>query len=194
MMRTLVKILNLIHIILVYFAELLLVVMVLLIFVNVVLRYVFNSGILWSDEVALLIAVWFSFIAMALGVKLRLHIHINVLSAAHISAGLDSLLWKLRDVVVVFVGAGLLIWGRILVGFTMRSILPATGWPAGTLYAIVPVAAVLIILDGLVHLFNIDADDVSMDDYLTGHRSLLSLFRKGQGDEPDTGVKGSDHA
>ncbi len=186
MTRTLARILNLVHIILVYFAQLLLVIMVVLIFTNVVLRYLFNSGILWSDEVALLVAVWFSFIAMALGVKLRLHIHINVLSAARIPAALNTILWKLRDVVVILVGAGMFVWGRILIGFTMHSILPATGLPAGTLYAIVPVASAVIVLDGLMQLFDVDAENNLMDEYLVGERSLLSILRsKGNGGDSE---------
>ncbi len=183
MIRTLAKILNLIHIALVYFAELLLTIMVVLVFTNVVLRYVFNSGILWSDEIALLVAVWFSFIAMALGVKLRLHIHINVLSASHIPAALNLILWKLRDIVVILVGAGMVVWGRILIGFTMRSILPATGLPAGTLYAIVPVSSAVIVLDGLMQLFGIDTEGGQMEEHLMGTRTLLSLLRSREDEE-----------
>ena len=187
MIRMLAKILNLIHIVLVYFAELLLAIMVVLVFTNVVLRYVFNSGILWSDEIALLVAVWFSFIAMALGVKLRLHIHINVLSANHIPAALNLFLWKLRDIVVILVGAGMVVWGRILIGFTMRSILPATGLPAGTLYAIVPVASAVIVLDGLMQLFGIDTESRQMEEHLIGKRSLLSLLRSREHEEDHDG-------
>jgi TRAP-type C4-dicarboxylate transport system permease small subunit len=60
-------------------AMVLLVAMVIIVFMNVVLRYGFNSGIRWSEEVSLVIVIWFTFIAMALGVKENLHISITVL-------------------------------------------------------------------------------------------------------------------
>ncbi|HUX12131.1 MAG TPA: TRAP transporter small permease [Spirochaetia bacterium] len=203
MVRKLVKFFNLLHVALVYLAEFLLVAMVVLIFANVVLRYVFNSGIIWSEETALLIAVWFSFIAMALGVKHRLHIHINLLSSAHIPPQLDTILWKIRDVVVVVVGAAMLWWGWILVGFTMRSILPATGLPAGVLYAVVPIAAVVIIYEGIVHLLNVDTGDEIVNDYLAGNLPFQSILtgRNPTGQErpagrerPDSNERGGDHA
>jgi len=195
--RKLVKYFNLLHIALVYIAEALLILMVVVIFVNVVMRYVFNSGIVWSSEIALLTAVWFSFIAMALGVKLRLHIHINLLSEAHIPAAFDRLLWKIRDVVVVAVGVSMFWWGSILVKFTMRSILPATGMPAGVLYIVVPIAAVIIIYDGFAHLFGVDTEDSVVDEVLNGtlaFRNVLSGRRPANGDGTNNQEQDGHHA
>ncbi|HUX50355.1 MAG TPA: TRAP transporter small permease subunit [Spirochaetia bacterium] len=195
--RKLVKYFNLLHIALVYIAEALLILMVVVIFVNVVMRYVFNSGIVWSSEIALLTAVWFSFIAMALGVKLRLHIHINLLSEAHIPAAFDRLLWKIRDVVVVAVGVSMFWWGSILVKFTMRSILPATGMPAGVLYIVVPIAAVIIIYDGFAHLFGVDTEDSVVDEVLNGtlaFRNVLSGRRPTNGDGTNNQEQDGHHA
>lgn len=199
MVRKLVRFFNLLQVGLVYIAEFLLVAMVVLIFANVVLRYVFNSGIIWSEETALLIAVWFSFVAMALGVKLRLHIHINVLSSTRIPAKLDALLWKIRDVVVILVGAGMFWWGWILIGFTMKSILPATGMPAGVLYIVVPVAAIFIVFDGLMDLLGADTEEKALDEFLNGTLSFHNLLsgRSGGGENggSDNGAgRGGDHA
>ena len=55
-------------------AKVLLAAMVILTSTNVFMRYVMNSGIGWSEEISLVIVVWFTFISMALGVKQRLHI------------------------------------------------------------------------------------------------------------------------
>ena len=48
-------------------AMVLLVTMVILVFLNVVLRYGFSSGIRWSEEISLVIVIWFTFIAMEIG-------------------------------------------------------------------------------------------------------------------------------
>lgn len=51
-------------------------VMVILIFCNVVLRYAFNSGIAWAEEVARLMFVWMIFLGAILA--LRHHAHLGV--------------------------------------------------------------------------------------------------------------------
>ena len=64
MLKGVVRFFNLLHIALVTMAKILLVAMVLIIFANVVLRYGFSSGLQWSEELGLLMAVWFSFIML----------------------------------------------------------------------------------------------------------------------------------
>ena len=51
-----------IHILLINFSMIMIVAMLLLVFANVVLRYIFNSGIYWSEELALVLEVWFIFL------------------------------------------------------------------------------------------------------------------------------------
>ena len=63
------RIMNGIHLGSVYFAMTLLVGMAVVIIVNVFMRFVLNSGLRWGEEVAKLFMVWFTFIAMAIGVK-----------------------------------------------------------------------------------------------------------------------------
>ncbi|WP_176503157.1 TRAP transporter small permease [Cobetia sp. 5-11-6-3] len=57
---------------------LLLVAMVLLVFVEVVLRFVFNTGISWSQEATLYLAGWFVLIGVSWGVKQGAHIGVDV--------------------------------------------------------------------------------------------------------------------
>jgi Tripartite ATP-independent periplasmic transporters, DctQ component. len=79
MKKSLVAAVTLIHILLINFSMIMIVAMLLLVFANVVLRYVFNSGIYWSEEVALVLECGSFFCRLGLGVKHRLHISINVL-------------------------------------------------------------------------------------------------------------------
>ena len=78
-MKFIQKLSDILFSVLIRIAQILLVIMVALVFTNVVLRYVFNSGIYWSEEASLVIVIWFTFIAFALGVKEDLHISISVL-------------------------------------------------------------------------------------------------------------------
>ena len=140
---------NLVHICLVYIAKVMMIVMVLIIFVNVVLRYVFNSGLMWSEEVALLLAVWFIFIAMSLGVKQGLHINIALFPESRQPHRMKRTLAGLKSIAILTVALTMLVHGWKLVEFTMKSIMPATQWPAGLLYAILPVSAVIMIYESL---------------------------------------------
>jgi TRAP-type transport system small permease protein len=56
-------------------------VMVALIFGNVVLRYMFNTGIAWAEEVARLMFVWMIFLGAILALRHRAHIGVEMLQA-----------------------------------------------------------------------------------------------------------------
>jgi len=158
---------NGLHFGLVVLAKILLVAMVLIISVNVTLRYVFNSGLAWSEEIALVLVVWFTFIAMAMGVKQKLHININILPA-RIPRLLDFTVKRLASLLVCIVGIIMLVYGTILTKFTMQSILPATGIPAGVMYIIMPISSIPILYDSFSDLVGFDKKDGYLDQKLGG--------------------------
>ncbi len=126
-------------------AMVLLVAMVLIVFSNVVLRYGFSSGIRWAEEISLVIVIWFTFIAMALGVKENLHINITILPK-RLPRVFNDALNLIKYILEIAIGFILLYFGW---GVTMnagRSRLPATGISNAINYIIVPIAAVFIIL------------------------------------------------
>jgi TRAP-type C4-dicarboxylate transport system permease small subunit len=59
----------------------------------------------------------------------------------------------------------MIVYGRILVQFTMRSVMPSLGVPSGYLYMILPVCGVLIIYDSVFELFGIPKNDASLEKY-----------------------------
>lgn len=60
------------------FISLLLVAMTLLVFSEVVARFVFNAGIHWAQEVTLLMAAWFVLFGASYGIKVGSHIGVDV--------------------------------------------------------------------------------------------------------------------
>jgi TRAP-type transport system small permease protein len=176
MLKTIVRFFNLVNIGMVYLAKAMIIAMVLITFSNVVLRYGFNSGIIWSEEVSLLLAVWFIFIAMGLGVKQRLHISISLFDAARIPKWLDKALLRLRDIVLIVVGIVMLRSGASLTEITMKSIMPATQWPAGLLYAVLPVSSVVILYEAVTNLFGVDKNNGPVDDFLSGKGSFADAM------------------
>lgn len=57
--------------------SLLLVTMTLLVFVEVVMRFVFNSGFLWAQELTLHISAWFVLFGISYGLKVGAHIGVD---------------------------------------------------------------------------------------------------------------------
>lgn len=160
-----------IHLTLVAFAKLLLPAMVVLIFSNVFMRYVLNSGIPWSEEVSIVIVVWFTFISLALGVKHRLHISLCLLPD-RISPRTDFVLAKITDLATLFVGFIMVRYGWILVQFTSRSILPATEFPASVMYFPLVLSGILVTYEGFMNLLGLDKGDAGMDEKLSGGRCV----------------------
>lgn len=126
-------------------AMVLLVAMVVVVFLNVVLRYGFNSGLRWAEEVPLIIVAWFTFIAMALGVKENLHININLLPKK-LPKTVNDILNIIKYVLEIGIGVIFLYYGSLYTINGRLSILSATGLPNSVTYVVVPISAVFIIL------------------------------------------------
>ena len=56
---------------------LLLVLMTLLVFLDVVMRFGFGTGWLWSQELTLYLAAWFVLFGLSYGLKIGVHINVN---------------------------------------------------------------------------------------------------------------------
>lgn len=167
-----------IHILLINFSMIMIVAMLLLVFANVVLRYIFNSGIYWSEELALVLEVWFIFLSLGLGVKHRLHISINAFKRESSPAWLNKILDTLADIIYIIVGFVMIVYGIKLVNFTMRSIMPATKWPAGILYLVLPLSGFVVIVEALFHIFGFNMFDEKIDEYLSGKGGKIrDIFR-----------------
>jgi TRAP-type C4-dicarboxylate transport system permease small subunit len=138
-------------------AMILLVAMVIIVFMNVVLRYGFNSGIRWAEEVSLVIVIWFTFIAMALGVKENLHINITILPKKLPRIFNDSLN-LIKYILEISIGIILLYFGWGVTLNAGRSKLPATGMSNAVNYVIVPIAALFIIAYATYFLYVAIAD------------------------------------
>jgi TRAP-type C4-dicarboxylate transport system permease small subunit len=130
--------------VLLYFAMFLLVAMVIIVFTNVVLRYGFSSGIKWGEEVPLIIVIWFTFIAMALGVKEDLHISITVFTI-RASRFVNDLLNILKYIIELGIGIIIFRYGWLLTLNGLRSTLPATHITNAINYIILPISAIFII-------------------------------------------------
>ena len=149
---------NVIFLTLVTVAKLLIIAMTVIVGVTVYLRFVVGRGVRWSAEMAQVLQVWFTFIAMALGVRKKMHISINIMPE-NLSPILNTILAKLQNALIGGVGIVMFYYGRQLVESTMRSVLPATRMPSGYLYLIMPICGALLIVESVIDLLGIDRRD-----------------------------------
>ncbi|CAM3604948.1 TRAP transporter small permease protein [Bordetella sputigena] len=121
-----------------------LVVMVVLLFGNVALRYLFNSGINVSDELSRLAFVWLIFIGSVLAMRSHTHMGVTML-VERFGRGARRVTHLFCQLLVLGVLCMLIkgSWDQTLIG--MATLLPVTGLPAGIfnlacLYAAVAMA------------------------------------------------------
>lgn len=101
--------------------------MVLLVFGNVVLRYGFNSGITVSEEVARMSFVWMIFLGTVIAFRTKQHLGVNML-LDRIPVMAQKIIHILRQLIIMWV-LWLLMqggWDQMIIGF--NTALPVTGW------------------------------------------------------------------
>lgn len=125
--------------------SLLVVAMVVVVFIQVISRYVFNSPLYWSEEVARILFIWIAFLGAFLGLK----------SKAHVSVSSFVSLFAPRVQTVVFAVGSFLIFFYLLyliqVGMgvakvTSGTVTPALQIPYNFIHIIVPISAGLMVV------------------------------------------------
>ncbi len=111
-------------------------------------RYVLNDSPQWVERTTLLLVLYFSFLAGAVGVREESHLGIAFIN--------DMLPATVRKVIMVLVGAilaafgGVLVWnGILLVEETWDVATPIIKIPEGATYFAIPFGGVLIVLFAL---------------------------------------------
>ncbi|NEW05122.1 TRAP transporter small permease [Paenibacillus sp. SYP-B3998] len=129
--------------------------MILIVTTQVLTRKLFHFVFFWSEEVTMLLLIWFSFMGIAIGFREKLHLGIDSFTQklpASVNKALDTII----EAVILAFGAYLVYYGW---GFTVMmndSELPATGWPNSILYAIMPLTGIMTCVYSLLQLFGIE--------------------------------------
>ena len=131
------------------FAMVCMVILTVIVFVDVVMRYIFKQGFSWSQEVATLMMVWFSLIGMAIGVLEKIHISIELFTSK-LPAKALGVLESINHLLIAGFGGYMVYYGLRIMNVTKMSTLPATKLPSAVLYSILPVAGVLVLLNGIL--------------------------------------------
>lgn len=129
--------------------------MIIIVTVQVMTRKLFDFVFFWSEEVTMLLLIWFSFMGIAIGFREKLHLGID--SFTHkLPAPINKALDKVIELVILAFGIYLLFYGWDFTVMMNESELPATGLPNSTLYVIMPITGVMTCAYALLQLFGIE--------------------------------------
>lgn len=119
--------------------------MVALVFLNVVLRYGFDSGITWSEEMARYLFVWIVFLGAIVAYKEKAHLGVDLLIGSLPPLG-QKILYILVNLIVIGVLIIVIDGGLKMIEINKVSYGPATGIPLSVLYFAGTLAALVMIL------------------------------------------------
>jgi TRAP-type C4-dicarboxylate transport system permease small subunit len=130
---------------------------------NVIMRYFFASGISWMEEISTnVLMTTFTFLSMAIGVKLDLHINVN-LFPKRTPRWVTIVLLKLKHLILTVIGFVLFYYGILLIMGIKGSISSIPSLPASLKFILIPLAGLLILCDSVMSLFGAQKDDQYLD-------------------------------
>ncbi|MBQ0051187.1 MAG: TRAP transporter small permease [Treponema sp.] len=135
------------------FSKIVLLFIVIIVSAQVFCRF-FKHSIMWSEEVALLLMVWTAFIALAIGVEKGLHIAITIFYNMF-PKKLQWVISKLILLSTIFFGFILIYYGAKVSANGMKNMLPATQWPNGIKFLMMPVGGVFVCYFAVLDLFGL---------------------------------------
>lgn len=163
------------HKIMLTIAQIAVVIMLCTVFMNVVLRFCFNSGIAWAEEVPRLLVTLFTFLACAIGVRDHMHISVTIIYNRFKKGGIArKIMDYLADIATLICGILLMYYGIKYVVTLRPGFLPMTGWPTWIQYIPAPLGGFLMTFDSLLFLFGIlDPNDLLYSEPEVDYQELL---------------------
>jgi TRAP-type C4-dicarboxylate transport system permease small subunit len=126
--------------------------MAIIICYQVALRFGFNRSPSWTEEVAIVLMIWFGILSIPIGVKYKLHIGIEFI--------FDKFPAKVQYMLSCFVytliagfGVVMVVYGIQLTEFMTMSTLPATKISSAVQYVVIPISGLMLIYNAVEMLF-----------------------------------------
>ncbi|BCU81564.1 ABC transporter permease [Polycladomyces abyssicola] len=128
--------------------------MSILVFTNVVLRYGFNSGITWSEEMARFLFIWLTFLGGIAALKDNEHLGVDTL-IKRLPRSLKKLAYILSNLIMLWVMYLVLDGSLKMTELNIDSKAPATGLPLAFIYGIGVVVGVCMGVIILINLYRV---------------------------------------
>ncbi len=130
-----------------------LIAIVLLVFLNVVLRYFFHIGLGWTEEAARFLLIGMTFVAAAAAVKEWGHFRLLV-ATKWMPAKALKWVQMFSILAVIAMSAILVRYGIAIAQVSWQQTSPELEWQMGYIYTVVPVTGAIMLVFALEHLWN----------------------------------------
>ncbi|QRG70771.1 TRAP transporter small permease [Brevibacillus choshinensis] len=156
--------------------------MAVLVFGNVVLRYLFNSGITWSEEMSRFLFIWLIFLGAIGALKDNEHLGVDML-VKKLSPIMKKVVFAVTNGLVLYVLWLVLDGSWKMTLINMDSKAPATGLPLGYVYGIGIVMSICMALVILTKLYRVLFGRESIDDFIRMKESEEELLVPAEGQQ-----------
>lgn len=119
--------------------------MAILVFANVVMRYVFNQSIFWVEEFTQIQMIWVAYLGAGLALREGRHVAVDMLQDALPAPLRHAVRWFIAVATALFL-LTLVLLGVQIAEFTWNQETPAMGLPAGLPYLGIPLGAAAMLL------------------------------------------------
>lgn len=140
-------------------------VMVVLVFGNVVLRYVFNTGISFSEELARYLFVWLTFIGAIAALRNNQHLGLDTV-VRRVPVPIRKIMLTVSILLMIYVCYLLLQGSWRMTVLNQHTKAPTTGLPLSVIYVAGIIAGGAMILILLLHLYRILFNRVKPEEWL----------------------------
>ncbi|MGB9781995.1 MAG: TRAP transporter small permease [Moorellaceae bacterium] len=124
--------------------------MVVVIFVQVIARYVLHNSLSWSEEIGRYLFIWITFLGAVIGVKERLHVGVDVVVNS-LPAGVRKILVLVGNLLMIAFVGYMLQGSFKLIELGKHQASPATSIPMLYPYLILPLGSILMLVYLLVN-------------------------------------------
>jgi TRAP-type transport system small permease protein len=131
--------------------------MIIIVFIQVITRKVFNFVLFWSEEVTLLLMVWFSFMGIAIGFREKLHLAMDSVTKFFPKA-VNRILDKIINICIFGFGLYFVVNGWAFTELMQGSTLPATKLPSSAMYVILPISGIMICIYSFLQLIGVQTE------------------------------------
>jgi TRAP-type transport system small permease protein len=127
--------------------------MVLLIFGQVIFRYLLNQPLAWTEELSRHFMVWAAFLGAAVAYRRKAHMGVDIL-VARLPIPYRRAIQRLVHIATAGFAVFLVYQGGLVVGKTMQQLSSALTIPMGYVYASVPAGGALMAIFALEKLWD----------------------------------------
>lgn len=139
--------------------------MVILAFLQVVMRFIFNNSLTWSEELTRYCFIWLIYIGISLGVKEQKHIRMGALLVfmndkyKRIIENMANIFFSIFCLVIIYFGT---ILSLKILAFSQTS--PALGVPMGLVYIAAPIGMCLTLIRLIQNIFHFNREKKDLVD------------------------------